>query len=107
MPPGIRFRKGQSGNPGGRPKKLKELEDAILAEFGEQISPLLKRLLLMAHKDKNVHAAVAFMDRVMGKAKIRTELTGPDEGPLEFKSVEADVRARLVEMEAALKKQQG
>lgn len=73
------FRPGQSGNPGGRPRKLKELEARILDEFGGDVVPLLRSLLDLAlPPSSSIPAAKEFLDRVIGKARQRTEITGED-----------------------------
>lgn len=70
----IPFKKGQSGNPNGRPKKLPEI-DAILADvLGEEkdgidaATAILKALRSKAAKG-DVRAAEILLDRAYGKAR--------------------------------------
>ena len=109
-----RFLPGRSGNPGGRPKKLRELEERILTEFGGDVIPLLQHLLVMATTPTedsmgDVHAAKEFLDRVLGKARQRAEVTGKDGAPLGdpvgiaavlSSMTSAELRARLAELQA-------
>lgn len=63
-----RFRKGESGNPGGRPKKAVTI--AALAE--EASEKALKKLVSLINSDKeqvSLAAAQAVLDRAFGKPK--------------------------------------
>ena len=68
------FRKGQSGNPKGRPKKIPELDKLLADVLGEEkngiiaAEAILKGLLSKATKG-DVRAAEVLLDRAYGKAK--------------------------------------
>jgi len=76
------FKKGQSGNPNGRPKKLPELDKLLANVLGEEkdgvtaAEAILKALRLKAAKG-DVRAAEVILDRAYGKAKqtINTTIT--------------------------------
>lgn len=69
------FKKGQSGNPNGRPKKLPEL-DKLLSDIPESdYESLISKLFAMAKKG-NVRAAEVILDRAYGKAKETMEISG-------------------------------
>lgn len=76
------FIKGQSGNPGGRPK-----EDAEVRELARQYSSeALNRLLDWMRADNpkaSVSACQAILDRAYGKPGQAVQHTGLDEGPIE------------------------
>ena len=65
-----KFQKGQSGNPGGRPKALREVE-----ELARQETPAAMQTLATIHRNKKapyaarVAAANALLDRGWGKAR--------------------------------------
>lgn len=82
-----RFRKGRSGNPGGKPKALLEVLAAI-EEFKGDVPAVLRRLKGIALKDPDTKVAVAaireFLDRTLGKAPQAVTVTGADGGALKM-----------------------
>lgn len=78
-----KFKKGQTGNPNGRPKKLPELDKLLASVLGEEKDGLtageaiLKKLRQMAVSG-NVRAAEILLDRAYGKSKQPMEHTGKD-----------------------------
>ena len=68
------FKKGQSGNPNGRPRKLPELDKLLADVLGEEkdgitaAEAILKALRLKAAKG-DVRAIEVLLDRAYGKAK--------------------------------------
>ena len=68
------FKKGQSGNPNGRPKKIPELDKLLADVLGEEkngiiaAEAILKALLVKATKG-DVRAAEVLLDRAYGKAR--------------------------------------
>ncbi len=84
--------KGVSGNPGGRPRKL-PVTDVILQKLDEKCkqdkqgrtwAELLVVALLGKAIKGDVKAIAELIDRAEGKAKQRSEVSGPDGGPIPF-----------------------
>ena len=68
------FKKGQSGNPKGRPKKIPELDKLLADVLGEEKDGVeAAKAILMALRAKatkgDVRAAEVLLDRAYGKAK--------------------------------------
>ncbi len=68
------FKKGQIGNPNGRPKKLPQLDKLLIDVLGsvdDDTSPAHDILLALEKKAKggDVRAAEVLLDRAYGKAK--------------------------------------
>lgn len=77
-----RFKKGQTGNPKGRPKlpDIREALAKVLAEEKDGVTALeatLRALRTKATKG-DVRAAEALLDRAFGKAVQRTDVTSGD-----------------------------
>lgn len=87
-----KFKKGQSGNPNGRPKKLPQIDTLIADILGEEkdgttaAEAILKKLRQMAASG-NLKAAEMLLDRAYGKAKQAIEHTGKDGGPIQQKTI--------------------
>ena len=75
-----KFKKGQTGNPNGRPK-LPDLKDAMAKVLAEEkdgmnaLEAILKALRAKASKG-DVRAAQELLDRGFGKSKQQIEHTG-------------------------------
>jgi hypothetical protein len=75
------FKKGQSGNPNGRPKKIPELRELLANVLGdEKDGKSAAEAILMALRNKaikgDVRAAELLLDRAYGKVKQEAELSG-------------------------------
>lgn len=74
------FKKGQSGNPNGRPKKLPKLDELMADVLGNETKgvtaarSILEKLIQKA-KRGDVRAAEIILDRAYGKAKQSMEIT--------------------------------
>ena len=79
-----RFKKGKSGNPRGRPKKLPELDKLLADVLGEPNADGIEaaKIVLMALRKKaasgDVRAAEALLDRAYGKPKQSIDHTSDD-----------------------------
>lgn len=89
------FKKGQSGNPNGRPKKLPQIDDLLAEVLGSdpddpgnysEAKEVLKAMLAAAKKG-NVQAQQAILDRAYGKAKQAIEHTGKDGAEIQIKNI--------------------
>lgn len=73
------WKKGQSGNPGGRPKKIPEIQKLLAEVLGEENGKIMAEEVLRAIRKKaldgDVRAAELLLDRAYGKAKTNIEFT--------------------------------
>ena len=79
------FKKGKSGNPGGRPKEAAEVK----ALAGEHTVEAIERLVFWMRSEEprtSVAAAQSLLDR--GHGKPAQAITGPDDGPLDIRVIE-------------------
>ena len=92
MPRGVppehsKFKKGETGNPNGRPKKLPELHVLLADVLGEEkdgisaAEAILKSIRAKAAKG-DVRAAELLLDRAYGKPKQTSETTLKTTEPL-------------------------
>lgn len=109
------FQPGQSGNPGGRPKKspvsdalrkmleLDQLPGRALPSWNvaEKAAYQLLKQALRTGKDFRLAPLVEVLDRVEGKARQRNEVSGPDGGPMAFElpGTREEIERRIAELE--------
>lgn len=74
----IPYKKGQSGNPTGRPKGFAELRHGILEFYNKSPKQAIKRLY-----DERIDLFFAY---AFGKPADRVELSGPDGGAIEVQT---------------------
>ena len=99
------FQPGQSGNPGGRPKKL-PLSDAIREELercgksGVTNDRAIAQQLIEMALDGNLEAMREIADRTEGKPRQRIEASGPDGGPVAFElpKTREEIERRIAEL---------
>jgi len=72
------FQKGQSGNPGGRPKEIREIKELARQHTTAAISTLVRSLRAKSETARVV-AANSILDRGYGKAAQHIELDAGDE----------------------------
>ena len=83
------FVKGQSGNPGGRPKAVMP-DGRTLSEAAREHSPEALRVLVEAlgNPDTALAAAKEILDRGFGRPAQALEITGEDGGPVQVSRIE-------------------
>ena len=78
------FPKGQSGNPGGRPKALRDIVELAQSHAPDAIETLTT---IMRNEEApaaaRIGAASAILDRAFGKAPQAVQMSGLDGGPIE------------------------
>jgi uncharacterized protein DUF5681 len=90
----MKFPKGQSGNPGGRPKVLADVQ-----ELARQYAPVaIVELARLALKAKNENARIAaireLLDRGYGRSRQSMEVSAPAGDPLQLLFEELDEPSR-------------
>jgi hypothetical protein len=81
-PVDTRFKKGQSGNPAGRPKHI--LTAALRGTITDADMTAMAKKLIDRAKKGDLHAMAMVWDRLEGRPVQRNENSGPDGGPQEF-----------------------
>jgi uncharacterized protein with WD repeat len=79
-----KFKKGVSGNPGGRTQNAKELAK-IAREYTDEAIQTIVKVMRTADKEKDrTDAADKLLDRGWGKAPQEVKLSGDTENPLQI-----------------------
>src|SRR5688572_16077591 len=93
-PPGRPWQKGQSGNPGGRPKGLASTFQKLAGKDGEKLAAMLWAVIEgdeealgqlgyeAPSNRERLQAIEIFLDRGWGRAPQSVELTGAEGGPV-------------------------
>jgi hypothetical protein len=89
------WKKGQSGNPGGRPKVAAEVKE-LARNHGPAAVARLAKLMMSKNQRVAVAACVAILDRGYGKPAQAVAVTGEGGGPIEVNS-KLDVSGLSVE----------
>lgn len=90
------WKKGQSGNPGGRAKKalslVYELEKLLRGRGpeGEAERRTVARKLIELAKAGNLEAIKYCFDRMDGRPPESLQLSGPDKGPVKVERIDSD-----------------
>jgi hypothetical protein len=86
MPRGNRFKKGRSGNPGGRPKLPDDVKEYLRLNTSQMTIEALEALRMWAQSFDGkvaVPAALGLLKKTLPDGTIKIELTGAEGGPLE------------------------
>jgi hypothetical protein len=91
----LKFRKGQSGNPGGRPKVLGDVQE-LARQHAPAVIVELARLALKAKSETARIAAIReLLDRGYGRPRQGLEVSIPSVDPLQLLLDEIDARSRI------------
>ncbi len=112
-----RFAPGQSGNPGGRPKGAvsivaiirrmldEERDDITTGEKKKLAEIIADRLITKALNENNLRALQDIIDRIDGKATLKSEISGPDGKPITINDARAELNRRLDGVASRVKKE--
>jgi hypothetical protein len=93
----MRFRKGKSGNPGGRPKVLRELQELARNHAPAVIAELARLALKGKNETARIAAGRELLDRGFGRARQSLEVSEPGENIIRMLLDDIDARNREVD----------
>jgi hypothetical protein len=88
------WKRGQSGNPGGRPKRKPITEAYAQMLEDPELCKQIAQAVVMQILKGNAQVLKEFTDRVEGKVAERTEVSGPEGGAIEGKFVVEFIRPK-------------
>lgn len=90
----MKFPKGKSGNPGGRPKVLGEVQELARLHAPSVIVELARLALKAKSETARIAAIRELLDRGYGRPRQAMEITAPAGDPLQLLFEELDVLSR-------------
>src|ERR1700745_923007 len=93
----MQFRKGQSGNPGGRPKVLAEVQELARQHAPSALTELARLALKAKSETTRIASIRELLDRGYGRPRQAVEVSAPAGDPLQelFDEIDALNRKRL------------
>ncbi|MBR1155246.1 DUF5681 domain-containing protein [Bradyrhizobium sp. JYMT SZCCT0428] len=98
----MKFPKGKSGNPGGRPKALGELQEFARLNTPDAITELARLSLQAKNESVRVAAIRELLDRGYGRAQQSVEVGLPEVDIVQMLFDEIDARNREIEARTML-----
>jgi uncharacterized protein DUF5681 len=80
----MKFRKGESGNPGGRPKVLAEVQELARQHAPSAIAELARLALKAKNETARIAAIRELLDRAYGRSRQSMEVNAPAGDPLDL-----------------------
>jgi hypothetical protein len=90
----MKFRKGESGNPGGRPKVLGEIQELARQHVPSAIAELARLALKAKSETARIAAIRELLDRGYGRPRQAVEVSAPADNPLQQLFDEIDALSR-------------
>jgi hypothetical protein len=90
----MKFPKGKSGNPGGRPKVLAEVQELARHHAPSAITELARLALKAKSESARIAAIRELLDRGYGRARQTVEVSSPENDPIQMLFDEIDARSR-------------
>ena len=98
----MKFSKGKSGNPGGRPKVLGELQELARQHAPEVIAELARLALKAKSETARIAAGRELLDRGFGRARQSMEVSLPEKNIVQIMLAKIDARNRESDRKNAL-----
>jgi len=98
----MKFRKGKSGNPGGRPKVLGELQELARQHAPEVIAELARLAVKARSETARIAAGRELLDRGFGRARQSMEVSVPEENIVQMLLDDIDARNRETDRKNAV-----